>query len=361
MAIMNMQTTSLFEFGPFRLDTVRRLLLQDQAVVALPPKAFDTLLVLVENCDRVLEKSELMSVVWPNSFVEEANLTQTVSILRKALGERAGEHRYIVTVPGRGYRFVASVKQLAGAALIIERHTRSQAVIEGESEANKPPRTIAVLPFKPLGAGAADEYLGLGLADSLVTRLSNMRQIIVRPTSSILKYTGALQDPVAAGRELKVEAVLDASIRRSSDRIRVTVQLVSVRDEVSLWAGTFDERFTDIFALEDSISSQVVDALMLKLSGEEREQLAKHHTENAAAYELYLKGRYYWNKRTIEGTKKGVECFAQAIAIDQNYARAYAGLADCYTKLGDVGITSIPPKEAFSKAKAAAARAGNRW
>jgi TolB-like protein/Flp pilus assembly protein TadD len=203
---------------------------------------------------------------------------------------------------------------------------------------------VAVLPFKPISGEGRDEYL-------------NLRQIIVRPTSAVRKYGELEADPVRAGQELKVESVLEGCIQKLGDRFRITARLVAVADGTALWAGRFDERFTDIFDVQDSISERVAAALALKLTGKEREQLTKHYTRNTEAYHLYLKGRYYWNKRAEEALHKAVGCFKQAIDLDPNYALAYAGLADAYTFLGDVGITSISPKEAFSKAKAAAARA----
>lgn len=325
--------------------------------VALAPKVLDTLLALVESSGRLLPKDELISGLWPDTFVEEATLARNISDLRRALGESSGEARYIETVPKSGYRFVAEVRQVEpkDSVTIIERHTRSRVVVQEELDAEV--RSIAVLPFKPLGANEGDEHLGLGLADALITRLSNIRQIAVRPTSAVMKYAGTGHDPAAAGRHLKVEAVLDGAIQRSGERVRVTVQLVSTSEETPLWAGKFDEMFTDIFAVEDSISEQVAHALTLRLTGEERKLLGKRYTENSEAYELYLKGRYYWNKRTADGLERSIECFRNAISIDSRYALAHAGLADTYTLLGDVGFTSIPPKEAFSKAKKSAIKA----
>ena len=213
------------------------------------------------------------------------------------------------------------------------------------------------IPFKPIRAENRDEYLELGIADALITRLSDINQIVVRPTSSVRKYMDLEQDPVAAGRELAVESVLEGSIQKLGDRIRVTARLVRVEDCSSLWTGKFDETFTDIFAAEDSISEKVAAGLALKLTGDQRERLTKRYTENTAAYHLYLKGRYHWNKRSEEALHKAVECFDQAVALDPNYALAYAGLADCYTKLGDVGVTAHPPREAFARARQAALKA----
>ena len=350
------QSTS-YEFGSFCLDVAERRLLRNGAPVPLSPKVFDTLLVLVENSGRLVAKDELMSRLWPDTFVEEATLARNVSDLRKAIGELPNGQKYIETVPKSGYRFCAVVREIGPdePALILQRRTRLRTVVEEETEADV--RSIAVLPFKLLGMDAAGEHLGLGLADALITRLSNIRQIAVRPTSAVLKYVGRDHDTVSAGRELGVEAVLDGAIQRSGDRVRVTVQLVSVSTEASLWAGKFDEMFTDLFSVEDSISGQMAKALMLGLTREERRLLSRRFTDNSEAYELYLKGRYHWNKRTAEGIERSIGCFQRAIDLDPDYPLAYAGLADSYTLLGDVGLTAIQPKVAFSKAKQAAMKA----
>jgi TolB-like protein/cytochrome c-type biogenesis protein CcmH/NrfG len=216
---------------------------------------------------------------------------------------------------------------------------------------------IAILPFRPINPDHRDEYLELGIADALITRLSDIKQVVVRPTSSVRKYTDLQQDPVAIGREMAVESVLEGCIQKLTDRLRVTARLVRVKDGSSLWSGKFDEDFTDIFAVEDSISERVAAALALRLTSDQRERLTKRYTDNTAAYNLYLKGRYYWNKRTEESLNKAVECFNQATEIDPDYALAYAGLADCYTKLGDVGVTAMTSRDAFALARQAGLKA----
>jgi Tol biopolymer transport system component/serine/threonine protein kinase/tetratricopeptide (TPR) repeat protein len=217
-------------------------------------------------------------------------------------------------------------------------------------------RAIAVLPFKMLRLEEkTDEYLGIGMADAIITKLSNVRRIIVRPTSSVLKYTASDSDLLAAGHELDVGFVLDGRIQRAADRVRVTVQLIRVRDGAPLWAAKFDEKFTDIFTVEDSVSGQVAQALMPKLSGEEQELLSRRETENAQAYQAYLKGRYYWNTYTEEGLAQAIFHFMEAIEEDPEYAQAYAGVADYYNFLGVWGV--LPPKESFAAAKNAAAKA----
>jgi DNA-binding winged helix-turn-helix (wHTH) protein/tetratricopeptide (TPR) repeat protein len=343
-----------FEFGPFHLDAAERLLLRDGQPVALPPKVFDTLLVLVQSSGHLVEKDELMTKLWPDTFVEEATLARNISDLRKALSEDTGQHQYIETVPKRGYRFVASVKFAEADTILVQRRSKLRTVVEEVVEATSS-RSLAVLPFKPLGPDDDDDYLGLGIADALISRLSNVRQILVRPTSSVFKYVGSRQDPIIAGRELRVDSVVDGSVQMLGDRIRVTVQLVSVADEASLWAEQLDVKFTDIFAVEDSISQRVVEALTVRLTGEERKLLSKHHTENTEAYQAYLRGRYFLNKRTTKCIKKAAEYFQQAIQIDPTYAFAYAGLADSLILL--VTWEPLPPLEGFPKAEAAAARA----
>ncbi|HEX8494584.1 MAG TPA: winged helix-turn-helix domain-containing protein [Pyrinomonadaceae bacterium] len=443
---MSSQTEQHFyEFGPFRVDTLKRLLLRDGQTVPLTAKAFDTLLTFVQHSGQDLDKDELMRTVWPDTIVEENNLTQNVSVLRKALGESKSEHRYIVTIPGRGYRFVASVREVCDAEgqrrVDAESPVRVDALTQRRGESIKtngngatasnaeaeylnqpltsepgsatlpdfsprqrvnassryssasllksaafvialvgilglvaywwianrarpaphppvPPGSIAILPFKALGMNAGEDYLGLGMADALITKLSNLQQISVRPTSAVTKFSGESQtDPVAAGRELNVDLVLEGSIQRAGDRVRVTVQLVNVRESRPLWAHTFDERLTDIFTLQDSISAQVAQALTLRLTGEEQRLLAKRYTENVEAYKSYLRGRYFWNKRNEESLNKSITYFDEAIARDPRYALAYAGLADAHSVIGFYQFGKLPPAESFQKAKRAALKA----
>lgn len=254
----------LYEFGPFRLDAVEHLLLCDGAPVPLRPKAFDLLLVLIKRSGHVFGKNELMRELWPDSFVEESNLAVYISALRKALGGGRREHPYIETVQRRGYRFVGGVREVRGEAAGPPKvicAISSKAARKADSKV----RSVAVLPFVYLGAVAGEEYLGLGAADALITKLSKLRRRSVRPTCVVRKYDGG-RDPLAAGRELRVESVLDGTIQRVGKRIRVRLQLVRVRDGALLWADKFDERFTSILAVEDSISEQVARALTLKLT-----------------------------------------------------------------------------------------------
>ncbi len=333
---MTHQPALIYEFGDFGVDAARRQLRGRGGVtVPLTTKAFETLLYLVGRSGTVLEKDELLGAIWPDAIVEENNLTQAISSLRRALGESRAERRYIMTVPGRGYCFVADVR------------TR-----QPHSETPTAPalRTMAVLPFQPLVAEYRDPALELGMADTLIARLGG-RETIVRPVTSVRKYVESDQDPLAAGRELGVELVLGGSIQRREDSIRVTVRLVNTADGTSLWTGIFDEKFTDIFAVEDAIANKVAAALAMRLGIEEQKHLSKRHTENVRAYQSYLKGRFHWNKRGPQDLQKAIEHFKQAIGLDPSYALAHAGLADAYTLLANAGG---PAHEIMPKALEAA-------
>lgn len=218
--------------------------------------------------------------------------------------------------------------------------------------------SIAVLPFKVFGSSpenAEDEHLGLGLADALITRLSNVQRLIVRPTSSVLRFSGAARDPLLAGRDLGVHYVVDGSLRRSGNRLRVTAQLLSVTEGVSRWVEQFDEDSTDALQIEDSISDQVANALLPRLTRNEQRQLSKRGTDSAEAFEYYLHGRYHWNTYSESGFAKAFECYTKAIQLDSRYALAYTGIADYYNWLGVFGIR--PFAECSAAAREAAARA----
>ena len=409
---MPKQDRHLYEFGPFRLDDSERLLLREGVRVPLTEKAFDTLAALVRRGGRLVSKEELIAEVWPDAFVEENNLDKSISAIRQALGEKPSAPEYVETVRGRGYRFVAQVSEVrdqdrrlavednsAAAADTVTTLHDHRAVATGTPPAGKSfvrrlfrsplsisiavllavalglviysslasrakraesaaaPRVIAVLPFKPLASDARDESLELGMADTLITKLGALRAVTVRPLSAVRKYSSLEQDPVAAGRELGVEAVLDGSIQHAGERIRVTVRLMRVADGASLWTGTFDKDLADIFAVQDTISEQVTQSLAVRLSGDEERQLAKRYTNNTEAYQIYSRGRYFWNKRTEEAIRKSIEYFEQAIAFDPDYALAYSGLADAYWILSSfdpAGGVSLLPQSRTAALKALA-------
>jgi TolB-like protein/Flp pilus assembly protein TadD/tRNA A-37 threonylcarbamoyl transferase component Bud32 len=218
--------------------------------------------------------------------------------------------------------------------------------------------SIAVLPFRilsPTGDNTGDEYLGIGLTDALITRLSNVRRLVVRPTSSVLRYHGANVDPLIAGRDLGIDYVVDGSLRRVGNRLRVTAQLLNVAEGVTRWAEQFDEDSTDVLQIEDSISEKVASALLPQLTGDEQHQLSKRGTDSSEAFEAYLRGRYYWNSYTETGLAKALDSYQRAIKLDPDYALAYTGVADYYNWLGVFGIK--PFAECSAAAKQAAAKA----
>ncbi|MDX2029093.1 MAG: tetratricopeptide repeat protein [Blastocatellia bacterium] len=389
--------TLRYVLGPFQIDSVRRTLWRGGKIVSLSPKAFEMLLLLIECEGRLLEKQELMDRLWPGSIVEEANLSQTVYLLRRALGEGGDEALYIETIPKRGYRLTGSVQLVEETAEGVD----PSPVGEKEGDGREAPavvtsrshrlrrrwgatglglaglfllffvgrqfwlsqgasqsamiRSVAVLPFKPLDFKGEDRYLGLAMADALITRLIGINQIVIQPTSAVRKYDDPEADPLMAGRQLRVDAVLEGTLQKTTDRMRLTLRLYDVRDGRMLWSGKFDEKFTDIFAVQDAITDQVAAALALNLTREKRELMFRRYTDNAAAYELYMKGRYWWNKRTIAGVKKAMTYFEQAAALSSDYALAYAGLADCYYQLSI--FEAMSPREAFPRARASAEKA----
>ena len=385
----------IYEFGDFRLEKKERRLLRDGEAVALTPRAFDLLVILVEHHGQLVTKDELMQGVWAGSFVEDANLNVNISTLRKALGENA----FIETVPKQGYRFTGSVSEAGGRPAVFERFTRTSIVSEEESfdydsaptkRANKlrpslligvtgalliailavaafsvwrmstratavEIKTLAVLPFKEIGEPRGDEYLGLGFADALITRLSNLNHVVIRPTSAVQQYDSKRVDAATVGRDLAVDSVLDGTIQQSGDTLRVNVQLINVRDGVALWAGKFDEKAANIFALQDAISEQVARLLSKELSSEEKQGLTKSFTTNADAYKSYVKGRFILEKKTVDEAHLAIQYFEDAVAKDPNYALAYTGLADAYYTISDED-DKMSYSETMAKCRAAAVR-----
>jgi TolB-like protein/Flp pilus assembly protein TadD len=214
---------------------------------------------------------------------------------------------------------------------------------------------LAVLPFKALASSENDESLALGMADALITRLATVHGLIVRPTSSVMKYAQGGVDILAAGRQLQVDALVDGRFQLVGDRVRVTVQLMNLADGSSIWADAFDEPFKDVFAVQDRISQRVAEALVANLTPEDRGRLARRDTQNTEAYRLYVRGRYFWERRTSESLHKSLEYYGQAIALDPSYGLAYAGMADSYNILGNFGL--LAPRDAYPKAKTAAQQA----
>jgi len=332
------ESTSSYAFGPFLLNPVNRLLLREGRRVSLTPKAFDMLLLLVEGRGDLLSKQQLMNALWPDSFVEEANLAQQIATLRKSLGEGPGGPGYIETLPKRGYRFSAPVT-----------------IVESESETGKVERpSLAVMPFTIFGE-AADSFLGLSIADTLITKLSQSSQIIVRSTTAIAKFETTAPNSTEAGLMLGVDFVLTGNLYRDGDRFRINLQLVRVRDAIVLWTDQMNVTCENVFAVENLIVRRVERSLLPAVTGAHKARKGRRNTRSGAAYRYYLEGRYFWNKRSEEDMRKGIACFNEAIAIDENYALAYAGLADSYLMLINYGAMSS--KEGCPLAKAATLKA----
>jgi TolB-like protein/tetratricopeptide (TPR) repeat protein len=338
-----------YSFEGFLLDAAEQALLREGAPVPLTPKAFLTLLALVRRAGHVVEKERLLDEVWPDTSVEEGNLTVTVFMLRKALGEQKGGQKFIQTVPRRGYRFVPAVREVEnghGARAAVPRPPpRDEAV------------SLAVLPLLNEGRDPSAEYLSDGITESIINSLSRLPRLHVLARSTVFRYKGQDVDPRAVGREMNVRAVLTGRLIQFGDSLIVRTALADAASGRQLWGEEYKRRPDDILGLQEEISRKISESLRVKLSGEEEDRLAKRPTTSTEAYQTYLKGRYHWNKRTQEGIERGIEYFKEAIRLDPGYALAYAGIADSYALLGAVEYAALPPAEAMRLAREATLRA----
>jgi len=347
-----------YEFTPYLLDPAERLLLRHGDPVPLTPKAFDTLRVLVENNGRTVEKEELLKEVWAGAFVEEGNLTVTIFMLRRALGEGKAEPKFIQTVPRRGYRFIAPVKE--GQSRERPRQPRAGTATAAAAQAGGDDDervSVAVLPFLNVSGDASAEYLSDGITESIINTLSQLPALLVLARSTVFRYKSPDVDPISVGREMNVSAVLTGRLIQLGDSLIIRTELVNTANGCQLWGAQYDRRTSALLSVQEEISRQISEKLRTKLSGAEEERLAKRPTTSTEAYRTYLKGRYHWNKRTQEGIEKGIEYFQQAIALDPSYALAYAGLADSYALLGAVEYAALPPVEAMRLAREATLKA----
>lgn len=392
---MKEKTNRFYQFDDFQIEVDERLLKKGHNVISLTPKAFDTLLVLLENRGKVVDKEILLNEIWPNTFVEETTLAQNIFTLRKALGTLENGKPFIETVPRRGYKFVVEVNEVISSeeTVLVQRnvHTKINAehtihksdepeiedntanlekrvlttqksaslqfidnhlrlltgglviviviliafsylkTSESFSSNKQEISSIAVLPFQNIGEQNREENFGFGMTDAIITRLNKLQKIPVRPTSSVFRYVEQpAVNTVAAGQDLGVDAILEGTVQRSGERVRVTMQLTSVADGKSLWVETIDDKSNDIFALQDSISSRVVQSIALKLTPEQEKLLEQRPTNNVEAFEAYQLGVYLWNTRTQENLDKARGYFEKAVELDPQFARAYAMLADTY-------------------------------
>jgi TolB-like protein/DNA-binding winged helix-turn-helix (wHTH) protein/Flp pilus assembly protein TadD len=401
---------NLCKFGPFRLDLSERQLFRDGEPVSLTPRAFETLVMLVRKRGHVVEKDDLLKEVWKDTFVEEANISRHVWMLRKALGENESGQSYIETIPRRGYRFLANVKEESNGSeqLVVERRSIVQITAEVDDEVantaspdvehptssaeyviNEIKRhkrgalvlaavvvtaalaafvyfkdfgtrpqaitSIAVLPFVNVSADPEVEYLSDGLSESLLDRLSQLPQLKVIARSSSFKYRGENLDLRDVANKLGVQAIVMGRVVRRGDDLTIGVEMVDVRDNKQLWGEQYNRKAADALVVQQEIAQTVAEKLRMKLSGAQEYQLAKRDTVNPLAYELLLQGNFYRNKGTPEGWKKAAGYFEQAIAVDPTYALAYARLSRSYGIL--IAWSTLNPKEFRPKAEAAARKA----
>jgi len=378
---MNALVHQNYVFDGFTVDLARGCLMREGKELKLRPKSFKALTYLVENTGRLISKEELIDAIWPDVAVTDDSLVQCLIEIRKALGGDA--QRYIKTLRRRGYIFDAQVAVNGRAPVAANEQNQdveiAKAFDDAATSAHRPAvspeapslfirlrdnkralatliftvavfsiifyrfglrgqlvsgstefRSLAVLPFKEIGAGGEDESLGLGMTDTLITKLSNAKEIVVRSTSAVRLYAKQDQEPIAAGREQGVDAVLDGSIQKSGKSIRVSVQLLRVKDAKMLWAETFDEKLAGIFTVEDSIAQRVVEALSLRLSGREKQRLTKHDTRNLEAYLSYQLGNEYYYQHTRAGHIKAIEYYQTALQRDPDFALAHVALARIY-------------------------------
>ena len=295
-----------YRFGEFTLDADQKVLLREGKPLLLAPKVVETLLTLVQNSGRILEKQELMARLWPDTFVEESNLTYTIVQLRKALGDDARHSRYIETIPKRGYRFIG------------------QTVIE-----NKPVISIAVLPFVDMSPERDQDYFCEGMADELINSLASLPGLQVASRTSSFRFKSPTLDIREVGKRLNVSTVLEGSVRKAKGKFRITAQLISAVDGYQLWSGKYDRKLEDIFAVQEDIAQSTVKALKFVLSSDEQRTLQRGRTTSIEAYEYYLRGRqlfYHMRRRSLESAR---QMYLKAIGMDDQFGPAYAGIADC--------------------------------
>lgn len=329
----------IYEFGNFRLDTANHSLSCEGKAVSIKPKSIDLLRFLIENRGCVISKDELMETLWRDIFVEEANLTQTIYELRRALGESARKPKLIENVPKRGYRFAGDVRTTALAKKAVDKTGETQQI-----------RSLAVLPFCALKDEDSDESLELGIAETMITGISGLGRMVVRPISSVRRFANTQQDPLSAGRKLQVDTVLHGTIQRSNDdRLRVSARLVQVDSGVTIWAGQFDEHSSDIFLVQDSLLKKILAGLSVKLTSSEQAKLQKRSTENPEVHRLLLLCRFHWHKWTPENWRRAIKYGTEASELDPDHAPSYAWTAASYCTLGIFG--EMQPKQAFGQAK----------
>jgi DNA-binding winged helix-turn-helix (wHTH) protein len=329
-----------YEFGPYHLDLDRRVLTRSGEIISLTPKAADILGILINNAGQLVEKEALLKEVWPDTFVEEANLTQNIFMLRRALGDDRAGPKYIETVTRRGYRFIATVRAVDPNGTEAKTVDALQGPLTSGVAVNRV-LVIAVLPFVNATGDGDLEYLAEGVTDSVINKLSRISKLRVMSRSAIFRYKTQDFDPQEAGKQLGATAVLVGKIKARPGSILIEVELVDPSTGWQLWGENFDLESSDLLQTQDAITTQVLAAMKLRLTGDEEQRVTARYTENAAAYQSYLEGRHHWSSYTREGIEKAIQHFERAIELDPNYALAYAGIIDCYLRLA---TNYLPPE-----------------
>jgi TolB-like protein/DNA-binding winged helix-turn-helix (wHTH) protein len=384
-------------FGSFEVDLGSRELRRQGLKINLQDQPFRLLALLLERAGEVVTREELQDKLWPaDTFVDfDHSLNTAVRKLREALGDSAETPRYVETLARRGYRFVAPVAEpgptaplahsadadvaspsppkkgrlppSAGGVVVIAAVLFSAALVAhwvgGRPRPRTPPGrrlTLAVLPFDNLSGDPDQEYLSDGLTEEMITQLGRLEPDRLRVTarSSTWKYKHADRDIDRLRQELGADYVLEGSLRRAGERVRVTAQLIQAVDQTHVWAETYERDLGDVLVLESEVARAVARAIALTLTPDAQARLASARSVRAESYQDYLRGRYFWNRRTEAALKQAIGYFQRAIAADPDYARAYSGLADCYSALGASSIVgALPPRQAMPEAKAAALKA----
>jgi TolB-like protein/DNA-binding winged helix-turn-helix (wHTH) protein/Flp pilus assembly protein TadD len=379
-------TLRRFQFGVYELDPAAGELRKQGVRIKLQEQPLQLLQILLENAGRVVAKEDLQKRIWPSdTFVDfDHGLHSAITRLREALGDSAESPRFVETLPRRGYRFVASVKEItepesaarsSGGAGSLKRYVGSifagllggalvLALVLGFNiggarrwlwrTTNRPVKSLGVLPFENLSGDASQDYFADGMTDALITRLAESRDVQVISRTSMMQYKGVRKPLPEIGRELGVDAILEGTIARAGNRVRVTVQLIDAATDQHLWAKTYDGDLGDILILEADMSRAIAGEIRVKISSDYNSQLTQASRVDPELQEAYLQGRYHLNKGDEDEIYKGIGYFQQAIAKDPRDARSYAGLADSYVALSDYYLA---PAELMQKAKQASSKA----
>lgn len=327
------QNNFSYEFETCRVDVAQRVLTRSGESIPLPPKATDVLLILLDKAGQLVEKDLLLNQIWPDSFVEENNLTQCIFTLRRALQEDSSGPKFIETVARRGFRFVAPVKKIPAPTVAVEQ--------EPFTIPSRLP-VLAVLKFINATGDVELQYLAEGIPETLINNFSGLSQLRVISRSTAFRYKSKQVDLQTTGHKLGADVLLVGQIATRESALSVSVELVGVNSGWQLWGETFLVDSSNIFEIQDEITRQILRALNLPLTGEEEKRVAKRYTENVAAYQAYLEGRYHWSRYSRTGIERAIGHFGKAIELDPNYALAYAGIVDCYLRLA---TNYLPPED----------------